>query len=654
MSKKVTVIMPIFNSALYLREAVDSILSQSHTNLELICIDDCSTDESLALLKSYTDSRLKIVALSKNGGVSHARNTALELATGDYIAFLDSDDIAHPDRLEKQISFLEKNPEADGVFARVRLIDVYGNPSERWLDDENYLTESDIRNTIATRNCLSQPAACFRATSLLPYRYSYAHPDSEDWALWIRMVMDGKRLFKIDEALVDYRIRASSETGRSNQSPIVKMIRFRTIFLQETPQAQMQSEHIVRMKVALRTDKSSAITEQWLKRPARLIMKIWRANPVLLCFRFVQFLLLLRRIKNYDRIFFFPFYHVGGAEKVHASIVQAMNSGKNLVLFTKKSDNSGFQNLFASHAQCENIWEMCWYPGLKSFAAKRLAKAIEAKKELVLMSSNSVFFYQMLAHLNGDNHTIDLIHAFVHPEEPGPEKWSIPVLDKISHRVFISEKAIEDARLQYKKLGIEESFLKRIVLIRNFVDLPSAFHQKTIGDNAKLIYVGRGTAEKRVHLAASIAKELNTSITMIGDVEAAVPPDLKPYCTFKGILTNENSVYEEINQADVLLLTSSREGLPMVIMEAMACGVIPICTAVGDLPNVIQHEKTGILLPVSGESQIISMAAQAIRKLQLNPEHTQTMQQNARELAKSLFGKSQFVEKWNALLSSKK
>lgn len=646
--------MPVFNSALYLREAVESILSQSYTNLELICVDDCSTDESLVLLKSFTDERLKIVALPKNGGVSRARNAALEIATGDYIAFLDSDDIAHAERLEKQVSFLEKNPQADGVFARVRLIDVYGNPSGRWLDDENYLSESDIRNTIAKRNCLSQPAACFRATSLLPYRYSYAHPDSEDWALWIRMLMDGKRLFKIDEPLVDYRIRASSETGRSNQSPIAKMIRFRTIFLEQTPQAQMQSEHIAIMKKALRADKTNAITELWVKRPLRLVAKIWRANPALLCIRFVQFLMFLRRIKQFDRVFFFPFYHVGGAEKVHASIVQAMKSGNNLVLFTKKSDNSGFQDLFASHAHCQSIWEMCWYPGLKSFAAKRLAKAIEAKKELVIMSSNSVFFYQMLAHMNGGNHAIDLIHAFVHPEEPGPEKWSLPVLEKISQRVFISEKAIDDARLQYKKLGIDESLLKRIVLIRNFVDLPASFHQKTIGEKVKLIYVGRGTAEKRVHLAASIAKELNTTITMVGDVESAVPDDLKPYCIFKGILTNENSVYEEINQADMLLLTSSREGLPMVIMEAMACGVIPICTSVGDLPNVIQHEKTGILLPVSGESQIISMAAQAVRKLQLNPEQTQTMQLQARELAKSLFGKSQFVEKWNELLSSKK
>ncbi len=107
---KVSVITPAYNAALFLSEAVESVRSQSFTDWEMIIVDDCSTDSTFRLATSLSekDSRIKILQNEKNSGVAAARNKALDMASGEYIAFLDSDDLWLPEKLQKQIDFMEK------------------------------------------------------------------------------------------------------------------------------------------------------------------------------------------------------------------------------------------------------------------------------------------------------------------------------------------------------------------------------------------------------------------------------------------------------------------------------------------------------------------------------------------------------------------
>jgi len=105
----ISVIIPTYNREQYLPRAIDSVLSQTYTGLELIIVDDASTDGTEELVKSYNDQRVKYIKLNKNSGVSTARNTGIKKALYDWVAFLDSDDEWFPHKLKTQINFLKNN-----------------------------------------------------------------------------------------------------------------------------------------------------------------------------------------------------------------------------------------------------------------------------------------------------------------------------------------------------------------------------------------------------------------------------------------------------------------------------------------------------------------------------------------------------------------
>ena len=104
---KVSVIIPVHNSEKYLLECLNSVINQTYKNLEIIVIDDKSTDNSVNIIKNIKDKRIKLIELSINSGAAIARNKGIEASTGDYICFLDSDDYWNKDKIEKQIEFIK-------------------------------------------------------------------------------------------------------------------------------------------------------------------------------------------------------------------------------------------------------------------------------------------------------------------------------------------------------------------------------------------------------------------------------------------------------------------------------------------------------------------------------------------------------------------
>lgn len=108
MDDLVSIVMPNYNGAKYLRESVESVLAQTYQNWELLFVDDCSTDDSLEIIRSYHDGRIKVFQNETNSGAAVSRNYALREAKGKWIAFLDSDDLWHSEKLEKQIQFMLK------------------------------------------------------------------------------------------------------------------------------------------------------------------------------------------------------------------------------------------------------------------------------------------------------------------------------------------------------------------------------------------------------------------------------------------------------------------------------------------------------------------------------------------------------------------
>lgn len=122
--------MAVFNVAPYIRAAVDSVLSQTFPAWELIVVDDASTDATLSILQEYRDHRIRIVP-APHGGQIAAATTGVALASGEYLAFLDGDDIWTPDKLQRHIDYLDRNPEVDLTFSLSAIIDESGNPTLR-------------------------------------------------------------------------------------------------------------------------------------------------------------------------------------------------------------------------------------------------------------------------------------------------------------------------------------------------------------------------------------------------------------------------------------------------------------------------------------------------------------------------------------------
>ena len=122
----VSVLLPNYNGEKHLEEAIDSVLGQTYANIELIIVDDGSTDQSVDIIKNYDDDRIKPIYLEENSHICIATNVGFSHVTGEYIARLDSDDVWEKEKLYKQVALLEEKPNARVCFTQVNLIDENG------------------------------------------------------------------------------------------------------------------------------------------------------------------------------------------------------------------------------------------------------------------------------------------------------------------------------------------------------------------------------------------------------------------------------------------------------------------------------------------------------------------------------------------------
>lgn len=203
---RISVIMPVRNGEPFLAEAIQSILTQTHRDLELIVIDDASTDRTPSILHRIHDPRIKLLRNDEQKGIAASCNRALSIAQGDLIARMDADDIALPHRLETQRDFLDahKNIALCGTWVRM-----FGDGSTR---DRKLETHPErIRCTLLLYNTLSHPTAMWRRRELdLLYDETFAN--SEDYDLWCR-ASHGVGIANVPEVLLLYRVH-EAQTGR--------------------------------------------------------------------------------------------------------------------------------------------------------------------------------------------------------------------------------------------------------------------------------------------------------------------------------------------------------------------------------------------------------------------------------------------------------
>lgn len=192
----------------YLQEAIDSILNQTYRNFELIIIDDCSQDESVDYIKSINDNRVRLLINDKNSGPAVTRNRGLEVAKGKYIAIMDSDDISMPTRLEKQVAYMEMNPDVFVCGTWFEKFGVENKIRKPVIDDfEMYRCQLLFSDTPIT---LCSPSAMIRKSILdeNSIRYDETLLKTEDYGLWVDCSKVGT-FFILNEVLLKYRTHES-------------------------------------------------------------------------------------------------------------------------------------------------------------------------------------------------------------------------------------------------------------------------------------------------------------------------------------------------------------------------------------------------------------------------------------------------------------
>lgn len=220
----VSVVMPVYNSATTLGAAVRSVLTQTHADLELLVTDDRSTDESMDLLREFAekDSRVRPERAPEQGGAGKARNLALQRARGDYVAFLDSDDMWLPEKLEKQLAFAAEG-DAPLTFTSYYKMDAdHAGESTEWVPNDRIIR---ARAHVTYRQMLRRDyigaLTAMYDRNALGTRLMPEMRKRQDYALWLSIMRDGHDARGLDEPLAVYRAGQASSLS-SNKLSLVK------------------------------------------------------------------------------------------------------------------------------------------------------------------------------------------------------------------------------------------------------------------------------------------------------------------------------------------------------------------------------------------------------------------------------------------------
>ncbi|UFS72706.1 glycosyltransferase family 2 protein [Geomonas sp. RF6] len=233
---RVTVLLPVYNSQAHLREAIDSILRQTYADFELLVINDGSSDGSVAIVESFDDPRIRLVHNEKNSGLIFTLNKGLELARGDFVARMDADDVSLPERLAKQVAFLERNPSVGicGTWFRK-----FGGQEKtlRWSTDPD-----SIRCGLLFDSMMGHPTVLLRRQLFLDHAlyYDAAFKNAEDFDLWERASRHCD-LANLPEVLLQYRVHPGQITqvaasGQRGTAGKVRLRQLRALGIEPSPE----------------------------------------------------------------------------------------------------------------------------------------------------------------------------------------------------------------------------------------------------------------------------------------------------------------------------------------------------------------------------------------------------------------------------------
>ena len=222
MNKLVSIIVPVYNVSTYLKECLDSLINQTYKNIEIILVDDGSTDDSFKICKSYADLDKRIKLFKKvNGGAASARNLALDKATGYYICFVDSDDYVELDYVHRLVEELEKNDADVAICSYSNLDKIKSTKYEYGIKEKIFTAEEYIENFLTDWTSALMWNKIFKRELIGNIRFPVGHKIDDEFFTY-QCIMKCKKIYFFNEFLYIYRLRQSSVMNDSNKEMILK------------------------------------------------------------------------------------------------------------------------------------------------------------------------------------------------------------------------------------------------------------------------------------------------------------------------------------------------------------------------------------------------------------------------------------------------
>jgi glycosyltransferase involved in cell wall biosynthesis len=217
---RVSVVIPVYNREPYVGQAIASVLAQTFGDFELLVIDDGSTDGTRDVVRAFGDPRIRLLCHASNRGIARARNAGVDAARGEYLAFLDSDDVALPERLAEQVDFLDHHPDHAAVGAWIDWMDDRGRPTGRVK--RRPPRPDDVSALRLFRQGIENTASVARTAALRQYRHDERFEVSEDFDLWARIAAD-RPIANLPKVLVLRRAHAQQTSkGRDEQTRLYR------------------------------------------------------------------------------------------------------------------------------------------------------------------------------------------------------------------------------------------------------------------------------------------------------------------------------------------------------------------------------------------------------------------------------------------------
>lgn len=202
---KVSIVMPTYKGEKYIKKAIESCLHQTYKNIELIVVDDGSTDNTASIVDGVRDPRVRFVQLEQNSGTAVALNKGFSLSVGDYLTWTSDDNLYEPDAIKVMVDYLEKYKEVDFVYTNYYRTDEKGEMTE--------CMSVEPPHRLVEHNCIGP---CFMYRRRVYERIGDYNPEpflTEDYEYWIRIFKSGLKMVSIDKFLYRYRLHPDSKTG---------------------------------------------------------------------------------------------------------------------------------------------------------------------------------------------------------------------------------------------------------------------------------------------------------------------------------------------------------------------------------------------------------------------------------------------------------